>query len=76
MGRGNQGGKSGGKAQMAQPPVTKYRKNIGTYQRDTSHKVAKRDYRDKADARKGFCQISGLSHENKKNIFGIFFRSS
>ena len=63
MGRGGQGGgKGGGKAQMAQPPVTKYRKNIGTYQRDTSHKAAKRDYRDKADARKGFFSFSQTKH--------------
>ena len=53
MGKGGQGGK-GGKAQMAQPPVTKYRKNIGTYQRENTHKGAKRDFRDKADAKKGF----------------------
>ena len=55
MGKGGQGGK-GGKAQMAQPPVTKYRKNIGTYQRENTHKGAKRDFRDKADAKKGFIE--------------------
>lgn len=52
MARGAQG-KGAGKAQMAQPPVTKYRKNIGDHQRDTTKKSAKRDFRDKADARKG-----------------------
>ena len=66
MARGGQGGKGGGKAQMAQvkidlkleliyfvkPPITKYRKNIGTYQRDNTNKDATRDFKTKADIRK------------------------
>ncbi|CAG5104901.1 Oidioi.mRNA.OKI2018_I69.chr1.g1653.t1.cds [Oikopleura dioica] len=52
MARGGQGSKGGGKAQMAQPPITKYRKNIGTYQRDNSNKDATRDFKTKADIRK------------------------
>ena len=51
MAKGGQG--KGGNAQMSQPPITKYRKHIGTYQKEKTQKVAKRDFRDKADARKG-----------------------
>lgn len=51
MAKGGQG--KGGSAQMSQPPITKYRKHIGTYQKEKTQKVAKRDFRDKADARKG-----------------------
>ena len=51
MAKGGQG--KGANAQMSQPPITKYRKNIGTYQKEKTQKVAKRDFRDKADARKG-----------------------
>ena len=35
------------------PPVMKYRKNIGTYQRESGKKDIQRTYRDSADARKG-----------------------
>ena len=38
---------------MKAPPVVKYRKNIGTYQRESTNKEVKRVYRDRADARKG-----------------------
>ena len=38
---------------MKAPPVAKYRKNIGTYQRDSTKKEVKKVYRDRADKRKG-----------------------
>ena len=51
--QGGKSGKGGGKAQMAQPAVQKYRKHIGTYQRENTQKEAKRNFRDVADAKKG-----------------------
>ena len=38
---------------MKAPPVVKYRKNIGTYQRTSTQKTTKKVFRDLADKRKG-----------------------
>merc|ERR1711892_1403494 len=48
----DRGGNSGGQQGMKAPPVAKYRKNIGTYQRDTTQKTTKKVFRDLADKRK------------------------
>merc|ERR1712131_182557 len=37
---------------MKAPPVVKYRKNIGTYQRTSTQKTTKKVFRDLADKRK------------------------
>ena len=57
---------------MKAPPVVKYRKNIGTYQRESTNKEVKRVYRDRADARKGkvLCKcITNLRFCPSKAIF-------
>jgi len=70
MAKGGQG--KGGNAQMSQPPITKYRKHIGTYQKEKTQKVAKRDFRDKADARKDRTKEGALT-SILKYVGGIFF---
>ena len=51
------------------PPVVKYRKNIGTYQRESTRKEVKKVYRDRADKRKGnYGFITGF-----KSHFTIYY---
>ena len=57
---------------MKAPPVVKYRKNIGTYQRESTNKEVKRVYRDRADARKGkvpYKCITKLPIRNYRIVF-------
>ena len=59
---------------MKAPPVVKYRKNIGTYQRESTNKEVKRVYRDRADARKGKVPYKSIIKLTLKD--GRFFQKS
>lgn len=65
---------------IRKPPITKYRKNIGSYQRANTNKDATRDFKTKADIRKcnnfyicnNFLQVQAKRVNNDQILFSYF----